>query len=78
MALNLLLPDGTPAFRTEIGLSTLDIATLEMRIEVAGFDQDGNKMVTEHITHQIDQMREVTREEIESVVAAHFAIRTEE
>lgn len=77
MELNLLLPDGTPAVRTEIGLATLDIATLEMRIEVAGFDKDGNKMVTEHITHQIDQMREVSREEIESAVAAHFAKRTQ-
>lgn len=72
MELNLLLPDGTPAVRTEIGLATLDVATLSMRIEVSGFDRDGNKLVTEFVPYQLETLREVPREEIEDVVGKHF------
>lgn len=72
MALNLNLPDGTPAARTEIGLPTLDLATLDMRIEVIGYDIEGNKMTVVYVPHKLEELREVPVEEIEQVVADYF------
>lgn len=72
MALNLNLPDGTPAARTEIGLPTLDLATLDMRIEVIGYDIEGNKMTVVYVPHKLEKLREVPVEEIEQVVADYF------
>ncbi len=72
MEIKLLLPDGTPAFRTEIGLATLDVATLELRIEVYGYDLDGNKMATILVPYKISEIREVGRLEIEKAVFDHF------
>lgn len=78
MALSLNLPNGEPAFRTEIGLSTLDLATLEMRIEVVGYDADGNRMRVVHVPHKINALREVPVDEIETAVTAYLEQFNEE
>lgn len=72
MEINLLLPNGEPAIRTEVGLATLDLATLELRIEVFGYDMDGNKMATVLVPYRISEIREVGRLEIEKAVLDHF------
>lgn len=76
MRINLMLPSGQPAARTEIGLSTLDVQSLTMKIEVNGYDVDGNKRVTVYVPYQIETMREVTSEEIEAVVTDYFSKNT--
>ncbi len=76
MEIKLLLPGGAPASHTEIGLATLDLDTLSMRIEISGFDQDGNKLVTKFVHHQLEILREVTREEIEDVITRHLLQNT--
>lgn len=78
MALSLNLSNGQPAFRTEIGLSTLDLATLEMRIEVVGYDADGNRMRVVHVPYKINALREVLADEIEAAVIAHLEQLNEE
>lgn len=72
MEISLTLPDGKQAPRTEIGMTTLDLATLDVTIEVVGYDLDNNKLVTVHVPYHIDEPRELARDEVESVVVSFF------
>lgn len=73
MEINLQLPDGQPAHRVGIGLSTLDITSLQLTIKVIGYDADDNERIVVDVPYQIDALREISADEIERVVLNHFS-----
>lgn len=75
MEINLQLPDGQPARRVGIGLSTIDIATLQLTIKVIGYDADGNERIVIDVPHQLDYLRDVSQEELVKIVEAHFSVQ---
>lgn len=73
MMVSLTLPNGEPAARTDIGVTTVDVSTLDVQIEVVGYDADDNKLAVTYVPYKINELRELPREELEAVVTAFFA-----